>query len=1509
MEPDEDSIQKLRNMLDTPDSHSIIPTVLARLGIENECVSPHTSIGSLALLLRHDLWQVRLSAIRRLRLLAEPAADQLLKEALEDENEFVRMMAAQALEDRSKKGPPSPTKAERLRTSSSLTNRVGQQFGNYRLVKLLGRGGCAEVYLGKHRHLNSYAALKALNATIDPGNERQFLAEAQALVDLRHPHIVHLRDFCIEDGTPVLIMDYALKGSLRQYHPDGTQMPLTTVVNFVEQIASALQYAHNHQIVHCDVKPENILLDADNRLLLSDFGLSLMTPSSQQLSTQDPAGTARYIAPEQLRGKPCFASDQYALAVMIYEWLCGDPPFRGTVWEISHQHLSSDPPSLCAIRPELPPVLEKVILRALAKKPEERFGSILEFAQALAQASRAFTSSIGDIDVQVSDPQLVTPDLLPIVHAGHTALLPSQNSSIVQKPIRGQAKDQQELLSPPTLQDQNRMRLLQRVRSFWITGVLEQSLHGAALLSLELQVQPSAVVSPWRLITQETERTSTPLPAGTRITEVYDQTGGELLILGEPGAGKTTLLLELARDLLKRCEQERTHPIPVVFNLSSWTRKRQPLATWLIEELETKYKVPGKIGSDWIKTNQILPLLDGLDEVDGAYRPACMQAINDYHQMHSLVPLVVCCRVQEYLSQANQLALSHAVIIQPLTIEQINKYLACIGERVASLCMAFQKDPVLQEMATTPLMLMILILVYQDASLEEIKGSASAAVRREQIFATYAERMLKRRSARSRYGPQQTIHWLSYLARQMKQQSQTVFYIERMQPAWLQKKWQRRLYYALVTGPICGLLVGLETLGSSWSLPLTVLMIALVVGLLFGWLSEPGTEKKSTKTITHIWMSIRQRLATALENRVMMGVAAGCVFGIGTALYFFLVDFSHWSLGSRIAGALADGLLNGTFIGVSVGLVIRVERRIEPLEALNWSWVGIRRDIVRWLPIGIGLIVGLSFALLFMISSHDVWVANFLSYGVSTVFQLCFIITLVSGVTRRLSRRVLDAQHIVTPNQGIWRSARYGIVMAIITGGIIGAFSAAIDLLTYFWLPLHMGFTVKKALDIDREAVSVMSHLLGFSPSTSQEFWALHALFWGPVGAVIPALAVGLSCGGVAYVQHFVLRLLLWCERSVPLNYPRFLDYAAERILLRKVGGGYIFVHRLLLEYFADVETAATPSAQASPQEVPLLPANHELRVPRAMLQGSLNSPRELDECLNPMKQGPRLGQQVGEYRLERKLGNGSFGIVYLAEHVHEHTQVAVKVLDIRLTKREDFKEFINEVRTTLLHHPHMVPLLDFGISHGDIPFLVMEYAPRGTLRDRHPRGDRVALSTLISYVEQLASALQYAHDRRVIHRDIKPENILIGRDGTLMVSDFGFAKFLEQNGVVSQQGQVGTPAYMAPEQHRGYPCFASDQYALAVVTYEWICGVCPFQGTALSVAVQHMNTPPPALRGYVPTLPEAVERVIFKALAKLPEDRFERIQEFADALREAVLPLTPPSSSAALTLDIRNDS
>jgi transcriptional regulator with XRE-family HTH domain/tetratricopeptide (TPR) repeat protein len=237
-------------------------------------------------------------------------------------------------------------------------------------------------------------------------------------------------------------------------------------------------------------------------------------------------------------------------------------------------------------------------------------------------------------------------------------------------------------LSP---RNQNRQRMLQKVRSFWIIGVLEQSLHGNALITLGLQEQPDAVANPWKLVLHQPDQPAHLLPPGTRITQVYDTTDGELLILGEPGSGKTTLLLELARDLLDRAMQDETLPMPVVFNLSSWIVKRKSLADWLVEELHMKYQVPRKLAREWVDSDQVLPLLDGLDELTPSARTACVEAINTFRQEHGLLPTVVCCRSQEYFTQSARLLLQRAVVVQPLTAQQIEMYLLLAGEKLAAL--------------------------------------------------------------------------------------------------------------------------------------------------------------------------------------------------------------------------------------------------------------------------------------------------------------------------------------------------------------------------------------------------------------------------------------------------------------------------------------------------------------------------------------------------------------------------------------------------------------------------------------------------------------------------------------------------------------------------------------------------------------------------------------------------------------------------------------------------------
>ena len=268
-----------------------------------------------------------------------------------------------------------------------VTDRIGQQLGNYHLIRLIGQGGFGEVYLGEHIYLKTQAAIKVLQVRLANEDIEAFLNEARTIANLKHPHIVRVLDFGIDGGTPFLVMDYAPYGTLRQRYPKGTRPPFADVISIVKQVSAALQYAHDKKLIHRDVKPENMLIGENNEVLLSDFGIALVAQSSRYQSTQEVVGTVAYMAPEQLQGKPRPASDQYALGIVVYEWLCGERPFHGTFTELFSQHVFVPPPPLHNKLPEISTDLESVVLTALAKEPERRYASVSAFSRALEQAS------------------------------------------------------------------------------------------------------------------------------------------------------------------------------------------------------------------------------------------------------------------------------------------------------------------------------------------------------------------------------------------------------------------------------------------------------------------------------------------------------------------------------------------------------------------------------------------------------------------------------------------------------------------------------------------------------------------------------------------------------------------------------------------------------------------------------------------------------------------------------------------------------------------------------------------------------------------------------------------------------------------------------------------------------------------------------------------------------------------------------------------------------------------
>ncbi len=289
------------------------------------------------------------------------------------------------------------------------------------------------------------------------------------------------------------------------------------------------------------------------------------------------------------------------------------------------------------------------------------------------------------------------------------------------------------------------------------------------------------------------------------------------------------------------------------------------------------------------------------------------------------------------------------------------------------------------------------------------------------------------------------------------------------------------------------------------------------------------------------------------------------------------------------------------------------------------------------------------------------------------------------------------------------------------------------------------------------------------------------------------------------------------------------------------------------------------------------------------------------------------LGSVLGTCKLERILGRGGMGVVYLAQQSRPHRQVAVKVLLLSLMpdpeRRARFlKRFRREAdAVAALDHPNILPIYEYG-EQADLAYLVMPYVSGGTLRNRVERKGQLSLAEVAGFLAQVAAALDYAHARGVIHRDVKPQNMLLYPDKRLMLSDFGIAKVAVQAAAdedgplapqLTTQGHVvGTPDYIAPEQAMGQPVDArADIYSLGVVLFYLVTGRVPFIAPQpMTVAALHVSEPPPAPRQFRPDLPPAAEAVILKALTKEPAGRYRTAGDLSRAFRAALPTLPAPA-------------
>jgi tetratricopeptide (TPR) repeat protein len=599
----------------------------------------------------------------------------------------------------------------------------------------------------------------------------------------------------------------------------------------------------------------------------------------------------------------------------------------------------------------------------------------------------------------------------------------------------------------------NRASMLQLVRNTWIKGVLEQSLHGAALLELGMAYDPGAVDHPWAMVIQSPERPDRQVLPGTPILEIFDEVGGSLLILGEPGSGKTTTLLELARAAIARAEEDETVPIPVVLNLASWAMEPRPLAKWLVEELNDKYDIPRRVARPWIERDELWLLLDGLDEVKAEERDACVEAINTFRRDH-LVPLAVCSRTGDYDNLRSRLRLRSAIVLQPLTQSQVDAYLAGAGVELRAVRATLREDSHLRELARSPLMLSIMVLAYWGAEPAILQGLETLGARRKHLLDTYVGRMFTHRDTDCPYAPEQIIYGLSWIARQMTARAQMVLMIETPQPDWLPE-------------------------GEACQVRRTAGLIGAVLFALLGFL------------VSGLLGQIHRLLVGGLVTGLVGGLLGGLIGGPGRSIE--TVEKFDWSW-SRAAIGLLLGALGGAALGAGTWTIAA-----PTFEAFR------RRQLLRVLAMLFG-------------------------------FGGAVIGSVIGGLERA------EVARTSKPTQGFQRTLMYSLFAALCIGPVLSVVAA-----------LGFHFTVRY------QWTSV---------------WWVEGLIVG----LLMGITTRLIFGGQDLLLHAALRYHLRRSGFLPWHWARFFEDARDHILLRRVGGGYLFVHRILQRYFADLNPPPPPS-------------------------------------------------------------------------------------------------------------------------------------------------------------------------------------------------------------------------------------------------------------------------------------------------------------------------------------------
>lgn len=675
--------------------------------------------------------------------------------------------------------------------------------------------------------------------------------------------------------------------------------------------------------------------------------------------------------------------------------------------------------------------------------------------------------------------------------------------------------------------DRALMSLLKRVQTDHIDLPLQNSLFNLDPLTLTKVEQPQAVTPQWEqsLLVTDPQAVET----ADSIGAVWQSCGGKVLILGQPGAGKSTTLLMLAQTLVNQAFADPQAAIPVLFNLASWSES-QSLGDWLVQELDSKYGVSRKRGRDWLEQRYLIPLLDGLDE--HRHPEACVEAINTFLADSRVGPdaLAVCSRREEYHTLSTQLNLNGAVLLQPLSDEQIAAYLARFPDLVGMDHLL--ENPELLELMRSPLLLSVTAIAWRTLSLDHLTQLTTPAAQQRYLWQRYLERMLDygerqnrdRPRARQFPAPAQTQHWLTYIAQTLTQTSQTDFLIEGLQPTW---------YPASLRQPLDWGLTLLKNMG------LTLLVTA---GILFLIVALWGLNITGADQVSPILLPLGQVTSLGV-SLVAMG------YGLSGLFYreIRLAESLKWSWAGFRQGFFEIGIRGLRLLGFLCGGIWRKIPTIS--KTLGFNQISILGMILAAAtPLLTGYVLWHlgSFLWQHLISGRDL-VLTTLFLALLLIIWVCLAIP--KGI------EILELDSRVSPGQGIRRNI----------GSTVIGFGLNLIRILLVWIFFLASIAALNSAyrsglpDYDpiEDDFSIATFLM-IIPFIFLMFWSIFSFFWGFQ-----------RYGGTAGLRYLMVRCLLTGSGVLPWNCARFLNRATELRLMQRIGGRYRFIHRTFQEHLA----------------------------------------------------------------------------------------------------------------------------------------------------------------------------------------------------------------------------------------------------------------------------------------------------------------------------------------------------